>query len=79
MDNTELQQIEEIYGLLRKGLGHERVNDDNVEALIRRAEADGRQVLATELREWQLPCGPGSGVPSTIAPTRGFNRENVKH
>ena len=28
--------------LLRKGLGHERVNDDNVAALIRRAEADLR-------------------------------------
>ena len=36
--------------------------------------------VETLLREWQAPCSDGSeGVPSTIAPTRGFNREHVKH
>ncbi len=71
------QEIEDIYRALTRGLGHERVNDDNVFDLIRRAEEDGRSVLAQELREWQSPCNPGA--PSTIAPTPGFNRENKKH
>jgi len=72
--------IESIYRQLTRGLGHEAVNDDNVFELIRRAEMDGRTVLAKELREWQAPCSDGSdGVPKTIAPTKGFNRENVKH
>lgn len=72
--------IETIYRQLTRGLGHEAVTDDNVFELIRRAEMDGRSVLAKELREWQAPCSDGSdGVPKTIAPTKGFNRENVKH
>lgn len=74
------EDIAAIYRLLRKGLGHERVNDGNVFALIERATRNGHTQLATELREWQAPCSDGSeGVPSTIAPTRGFNRDNAKH
>ena len=61
------QEVEEIYRALTRGLGHERVNDDNVFALIRRADEDGREVLAQELREWQSPCNPDA--PSTIAST----------
>ncbi|HRO58417.1 MAG TPA: hypothetical protein PK177_04505 [Burkholderiaceae bacterium] len=76
-DAPRAQEIEEIYRALVKGLGHERVNDDNVFALIRRAEADGQTVLAQTLREWQAPCGPGT--PATGAPNPGFNRENAKH
>ena len=75
-DAPRAQEIEDIYRALTKGLGHERVNDDNVFELIRRAEADGHTVIAQELREWQAPCDPGS--PATGAPTPGFNRENVK-
>jgi len=71
------QEIEDIYRALTRGLGHERVTDDNVFDLIRRAEEDGRSVLAQELREWQSPCNPDA--PSTIAPTPGFDRENKKH
>ena len=48
-------------------------NDENVDALIRRAERDGHGVLATELREWASLCG--RDAPST----RGFNRENARH
>ena len=69
------QAIEDVYRQLVKGLGHEHVNDDNVEALIARAEQDGHTVLAQEMREWRSRCGPG--VPGTGAPTPGFNRENV--
>lgn len=61
MTDAELQETEDIYQLLRKGLGHERVTDDNVAALIRRAESDGHTILATELREWQAPCRPQGG------------------
>lgn len=69
----------EIYRKLKRGLGHELVNDDNVFALMALARQDGHVQLERELREWQAPCSDGSeGVPSTIAPTRGFNREHVK-
>jgi hypothetical protein len=71
--------IDEIYTRLTRGLGHELVNDDNVFALIERAERDRRTILAQELREWQAPCSSVQQVPTTMAPTRGFNRENVKH
>jgi hypothetical protein len=54
------------------------VNDGNVDALIARAEQDGQTVLAQEMREWQATCyNPGG--PGTGAPTRGFNRDNVRH
>ena len=69
----------EIYRKLKRGLGHELVTDANVDALIALAEQDGHLLLQQELREWRAPCSDGSeGVPSTIAPTRGFNREHVK-
>lgn len=76
MTDAELQALEDTYQQLVKGAGRERVNDDNVDALIRRAEQDDHRVLANELREWQAACG--RDAPSTIAPTAGFNRENVK-
>lgn len=71
--------IDEIYARLTRGVGRELVNDDNVFALIDRAERDRYTILAIELREWQAPCSSVQQVPSTMAPTRGFNRENVKH
>lgn len=49
--------IDAIYRELVRGVGHEHVNDDNVDALIRRADADGHTILAAELREWSAPCG----------------------
>lgn len=69
--------IDEIYARLTRGVGRELVNDDNVFALIERAERDRHTILATELREWQSPCG-AEQIPSTIPPARGFNREHVK-
>ncbi|MDN3920497.1 hypothetical protein [Roseateles violae] len=56
MRTTPTPSTEEVYQQLRKGLGHEHVNKDNVYALIRRAEADGHRILATELREWLSDC-----------------------
>ncbi|GLS98044.1 hypothetical protein [Piscinibacter gummiphilus] len=47
------QEIEDIYRLLLKGIGHERVTEHNVFALIRRAEMDNHPVLVEELREWR--------------------------
>jgi hypothetical protein len=71
---------QDIYRQLKKGLGHELVTDANVFELIALAKQDGHQLLETELREWQSPCGPNdSNLPSTIAPTAGFNKEHVKH
>jgi hypothetical protein len=67
MNDAQLQEVEDVYRLLRKGLGHEKVTDGNVAALIRRAEQDGHPILATELREWQAPCG------SRQAPTQGHS------
>lgn len=52
-ETSHVQDVEDVYQLLLKGLGHELVTEDNVDALIRRAEGDGHPVLAEELREWQ--------------------------
>ena len=74
------RDLNEVYRQLKRGVGHEWVHDDNVFALIDIAVQDGNRQIETLLREWQAPCSDGSeGVPSTIAPTRGFNREHVKH
>ena len=74
-----MNDLDEIYRQLKRGVGHEHVNDENVGALIERADLDGNQLIAQELREWRSPCRPESaGIISTIAPTRGFNRENAK-
>ena len=44
------------------------------------AQQDGNQLLATELREWQAPCSDSNDGPRpTMVPTRGFNKDNVKH
>lgn len=56
---TSQSSVEEIYAELRKGLGHEHVNDDNVFQLIDMAARDGHGILEQELREWQSPCGEG--------------------
>jgi hypothetical protein len=71
MDDAQLQEVEEVYAQLRKGLGHERVNDANVDALVRRAEQDGHGILAQELREWKASCNAGSDVPEA---TRAVKR-----
>ena len=69
-----------IYRQLKLGLGHELVNDANVFDLIALAQKDGNQLLATELREWQAPCSDSDDGPRpTMAPTKGFNKDNVKH
>jgi hypothetical protein len=69
-----------IYRQLKLGLGHELVNDTNVFELMALAQQDGNQLLATELREWQAPCSDSNDGPRpTMAPTRGFNKDNAKH
>lgn len=56
MSNTDTPSIDEVYRQLVDGAGRELVNDDNVEALAKRADQDGHPILATELREWASPC-----------------------
>lgn len=68
MNDAELQEVEDVYRLLCRGLGHEKVTDDNVDALIRRADRDGHTLLATELREWQAPCSPGRADKNVVSP-----------
>jgi hypothetical protein len=73
-------ELLQIYQELKAGRGHARVNDGNVFALIAIAQRYGDPLIEQLLREWQAPCSDGSnGVPVTIAPTPGFNRQNVKH
>lgn len=55
-DRVDPQDVSSVYQQLVKGVGREHVTDSNVHELIRRAEADGHSVLATELKEWQSPC-----------------------
>jgi hypothetical protein len=57
---TDAGDVQSIYQALVRGVGREHVSDANVDELIRRAEADGHSMLATELREWRAPCGDGS-------------------
>ncbi len=72
--------VDEIYEQLTRGVGREFVTDENVPALIEKAQRDRHTVLAEELREWVAPCGGDApSVPTTMAPTRGFNKENVRH
>lgn len=54
------QDIDRVYALLERGEGREFVNDANVDRLIERAQAAGKSILETELREWKAPCGPES-------------------
>lgn len=53
-------ETERIYRELRKGLGHQLVTEDNVRALMARAEQDGQAMLVEELREWAA----GRGAPA---------------
>ena len=57
MSKDESNSVDHVYEQLLKGVGHELVNDDNVAALIKLADDDKHTILATELREWQAPCG----------------------
>jgi len=78
--SPQLEEIEDIYRQLTRGTGHERVNGKNVFALIERAARDRRDVLERELREWVSLYGDALGdVPGALPPSRGFNREHVKH
>ncbi|RZI84886.1 MAG: hypothetical protein EOP38_07155 [Rubrivivax sp.] len=56
-DTMQEEDIQTIYAKLKKGLGHELVNDDNVFTLIALAKRYGDSLLETELREWQSDCG----------------------
>ena len=68
-----------IFRLLKRGLGHELVSQDNVDQLIELAVAHGHRLIEQELREWHTGCGNEvAGRLGTGAPTGGFNREHVK-
>lgn len=49
--------LQEIYSKLEGGLGHELVNDGNVEELIQMAARKGNATIETILREWRADCG----------------------
>lgn len=55
--DVKAEDIDAVYEELVRGVGHELVNDNNVSALISRAQRDGHPVLAEELREWKASCG----------------------
>jgi len=78
--NNDSTDPQHIYRQLKQGLGHELVNDQNVFELMALAERDGNKSLATALREWQAPFSDSNDGPRpTMAPTRGFNKDNAKH
>ncbi len=56
--------LSEIYQQLRRGQGHQWVNDDNVFELIEQARQDGNRLIEETLREWQSPCKPAQPLPS---------------
>jgi hypothetical protein len=56
-------ELAEIYHALKRGVGRERVNDGNVDELIRMAEEYGDVKLEYLLREWRAPCGDDPDAP----------------
>ncbi|KQW44633.1 MULTISPECIES: hypothetical protein [unclassified Roseateles] len=60
--NSDPGDIDSVYQNLVSGVGHEQVTDDNVEELIRRADADKHPVLAAELREWRSATGEDANI-----------------
>ena len=60
--NTDATDVDSVYQNLINGVGHEHVTDDNVEELIRRADADKHPVLAAELREWRSATGEDANI-----------------
>lgn len=80
MKPTITPEIEDLFRQLVRGRGQEQVSDQNIAALVELASRAGHQLLERELREWQVTTDPTpSDPPPTMAPTRGFNREHVKH
>lgn len=60
--DTDPRDVDSVYQNLLNGVGHEHVTDDNVEELIRRADADRHPVLAAELREWRSATGEDANI-----------------
>ena len=46
------EDIHAVYARLKRGLGHELVNDDNIFSLIALAKRYGDVTLEEELSEW---------------------------
>lgn len=55
--DTSITDLQDIYRQLEKGVGHELVNDENVEGLIQLARQHGNTLLETTLNEWRSSCG----------------------
>jgi hypothetical protein len=53
----------DIYQALKRGMGRERVDDANVDALIEMARERGEVQLELLLREWRSPCGDDPDAP----------------
>jgi hypothetical protein len=66
--STAPESIDDVYRALKRGLGRERVNDANVEALVNKARQEGDAQLEFLLREWRAPCGDDPDAP-TLPPT----------
>ena len=60
---TTAPPLPEIYQQLKRGQGHQWVNDDNVFDLIKLAKNDGNRLIEVTLREWQAPCKPAEPRP----------------
>lgn len=56
-ETLQEEDIQSLYAKLKRGMGHELVNDDNVFTLIALAKRYGDVTLEEELSEWQSDCG----------------------
>lgn len=56
-DTLQEEDIHAVYAKLKRGLGHELVNDDNIFTLIALAKRYGDVTLEEALTEWQSDCG----------------------
>jgi hypothetical protein len=56
-------ELLDIYQALKRNAGRERVDDDNVAALIAMAQQNGDAQLEYLLREWRSSCGADADAP----------------
>ena len=66
--STSETDLDAVFRDLQAGRGRERVNDDNVDALIERARRAKDPQLELLLREWRSPCGDDPEAP-VLPPT----------
>lgn len=62
--SNQANDLDDIYRALKRGVGRERVDDNNVDQLVQMAQEQGDAQLEYLLREWRSPCGEDADAPA---------------